>query len=109
MILKICQQVLPNSEKIASEKDDSRSWAVSKKLTKLFKLNVQCNPRKFTRLILFFQKLFGHKMADFHLTIEGVWSKNGKGYKKIKRESRPGTDQNTSYTVKLKRTYCKSC
>ncbi|KAK2176596.1 hypothetical protein NP493_653g01083 [Ridgeia piscesae] len=45
-------------------------------------------------------KLFGHKMADFHVTVEGVWSKKG-AFKKLKSDIKPDT-QTKSFTVKLK-------
>ena len=50
-----------------------------------------------------FQKLFGHKMADFHVTVEGVWSKKG-AFKQLKSDLKPDT-QTLSFTVKLKRMY----
>ena len=31
----------------------------------------------FIHLLFYFQKLFGHEMAEFHVTVETMWSNDG--------------------------------
>ena len=54
-------------------------------------------------LLLCLQKLFGHQMSNFHITMEGMWSNSGK-WKTFDDNPEPIIP----YRVKVKRKYHQS-